>query len=188
AFVAETTELARVRVAERVAQPVLDVTAGERRDDLVTAHADMAVDPPHRQDDLLGAKRPVPRERVLVVRVDERAVEIEQRGAAQEAAFVFVRCPAWTPSANSSSILALKAGRSSGLRLVTRPWSTTTSWSTQSPPALRMSVCSVGHDVSVRPRTTPASTSTHGPWQITAAGLPCSKNERTNATAFSSPR
>jgi site-specific DNA recombinase len=41
---------------------------------------------------------------------------------------------------NSSTILAQKAGRSSGLRLVTRPSSVTTSWSTQVPPALRISV------------------------------------------------
>jgi hypothetical protein len=32
----------------------------------------------------VATKRPVPRERVLVVRIDERAVEIEQRGARQD--------------------------------------------------------------------------------------------------------
>ena len=36
-----------------------------------------------------------------------------------------------------------------------------------------------GHDVSVRPRTTSASTSVHGPWQIAPTGLACSKNART---------
>jgi len=46
--------------------------------------------------------------------------------------------------ANSSTILAQNAGRSPGLRLVTRPWSATTSLSTQVPPALRMSVATVG--------------------------------------------
>jgi len=45
---------------------------------------------------------------------------------------------------NSSTILAQNAGRSSGLRLVTIPLSVTTSWSTHSPPALRMSVWRVG--------------------------------------------
>ena len=55
------------------------------------------------------------------------------------------------PSRISSIILALNAGMSSGLRLVTSPWSTTTSWSTQLPPALRISVWSVGHEVSFRP-------------------------------------
>src|SRR4051794_24916801 len=77
---------------------------------------------------------------------------------------------------------------SSGLREVTRPSSTQTSSSTQVPPALRTSVCSDGHEVSVRPRTTSASTSVHGAWQIAATGLPASKNERTNATASSSIR
>jgi hypothetical protein len=53
---------------------------------------------------------------------------------------------------------------------------------------LRRSVCSDGHDVSVRPLTTPASISVHGPWQITATGFAPSKNARTNATASGSTR
>lgn len=44
------------------------------------------------------------------------------------------------PSVNSSIILELKAGMSSGLRLVTSPLSTTTSSSTQLPPAFFTSV------------------------------------------------
>src|SRR5690606_40023763 len=40
----------------------------------------------------------------------------------------------------------------------------------------------LGYEVSWRPSTTPASTSTHGPWQIAATGLPASKNERMNLT------
>ena len=36
-----------------------------------------------------------------------------------------------------------------------------------------MSVFSDGHDVIVRPLSTSASTSVHGPWQITPTGLPC---------------
>ena len=50
----------------------------------------------------------------------------------------------WRPSATSSTSLAQNAGRSSGFRLVTSPPSTTASWSTHSPPALRMSVFRVG--------------------------------------------
>ena len=46
--------------------------------------------------------------------------------------------------------------------------------STQLPPALRMSVLRLGQEVRVRPRTRSASTSSHGAWQITAAGLPAS--------------
>jgi hypothetical protein len=86
------------------------------------------------------------------------------------------------------AIFAQKAGRSSGLRLETSPASTTTSSSTQFPPALRMSVCRLGQDVILRPLTSPASTSVHGPWQMTPTGLPCSKKRRTKPTAFSSVR
>jgi hypothetical protein len=68
-----------------------------------------------------------------------------------------------------------KAGRSSGLRLVTSTFGpalqTCTSVSTQVPPALLISVCRLGHEVRVRPRTRSASTSVHGPWQMTAAGF-----------------
>ncbi len=65
----------------------------------------------------------------------------------------------------------LKAGMSSGLRLVTRLPSTTTSRSTHVPPALAMSVCSEGQLVSVRPRTRSAETSSHGACQMTASGF-----------------
>src|SRR5207248_9935109 len=121
---------------------------GGRRRHLGAAKADRAVTPPHRHDDVMSAKRAVPGERVLVVRIDERPVEVEQ-GRLQEPALVFSRCWACFPSTNSSIILSLNAGMSSGFLLVTSPWSTTTCWSTQLPPALRMSVCKVGHDVSL---------------------------------------
>ncbi len=78
------------------------------------------------------------------------------------------------PSANSSIILRLNAGISSGLRLVTSPLSTTTSRPPIFHPALRISVWIAGHDVILRPFAMPASTSTHGPWQIAAIGLPAS--------------
>ncbi len=55
------------------------------------------------------------------------------------------RLAAAQPRAESSALL--KAGRSSGLREVMRLPSSTTSSSTQSPPALRMSVWRLGHDV-----------------------------------------
>src|SRR3982751_699339 len=55
----------------------------------------------------------------------------------------------WGPSQNSSIIFLLKAGMSSGLRLVTRPLSTTTSSSSQFPPAFRTSVLIAGQEVSV---------------------------------------
>ena len=74
------------------------------------------------------------------------------------------------------------------MRLVIRLPSTTTSSSTQFAPALRRSVCSDGHDVIRRPRTTSASISTQGAWQMAATGLPASKNAFTNATASASAR
>ena len=40
----------------------------------------------------------------------------------------------------------------------------------------------------MRPRTTSASTSIQGAWQIAATGLPLSKKRRTNCTAPSSIR
>src|SRR5256714_15491511 len=70
---------------------------------------------------------------------------------------------------------------SSGFRLVTSPLSTTTSSSTQLPPAFRTSVLIAGHEVSVRPRTTPASIKTHGPWQIAATGVPSLKKWRVDS-------
>src|SRR4029077_2945563 len=66
------------------------------------------------------------------------------------------------PSQNSSIIFRLNAGMSSGLRLVTSPLSTTTSSFTHFPPAFLTSVLIAGQEVSVRPRTAPASIKTHG--------------------------
>jgi len=85
---------------------------------------------------------------------------------------------------NSLIISRLNAGLSLGLRLVTKPRSTTTSSSTQSAPAFRRSVFSDGHDVVRRPCAAPVSTTIQGPWQIEATGLPVSKNAFANATAF----
>ena len=59
---------------------------------------------------------------------------------------------------------------------------------TRFPPALRMSVCRLGHDMSVRPRTRSASTGVHGPWQITAAGLPAPNIDRVKSTAAGTVR
>ena len=91
--------------------------------------------------------------------------------------------------ANWSTRFLLNASRSSGLRLEIMtfgpPSQTTTSSSTQFAPALRRSVCTLGHDVIVRSRTTSASTSVHEPWQITPTGLPASKKPLANATASS---
>ena len=103
-----------------------------------------------------------------------------ERGRASRRA---TRRQALTDADSAAVSSRVNAGRSSGLRLVTRLSSTTTSSSTHSAPALRRSVCRLGHDVRLRPRTTSASTSVHGAWQIAATGLPDSTNCRTNATA-----
>jgi hypothetical protein len=66
--------------ADVVAVLLVELLAHERGDELVAAHADVAVDPPDRKDDAVLAERPVPGDRVLVVGVDERAVDVEDRG------------------------------------------------------------------------------------------------------------
>src|SRR5262249_15293744 len=71
--------------------------------------------------------------------------------------------PACFPSQNSSIIFLLKAGMSSGLRLVTSPLSTTTFSSTQLAPAFFTLVLIAGQDVNLRPRTTSAAIKTQGP-------------------------
>src|ERR1700760_4169263 len=87
-------------------------------------------------------------------------------------------------SLNSSIIFGLNAGRSSGLGLVTRFRSTTTSWSTQSAPALRRSVLSEGHEVRRRPRTAPVSMIVQGPWQIEATGFPAAREALAKGAAL----
>jgi len=81
ALVTHLLELVAVRVSEVVSMPLIDVVARDRSDELVAAHPDVTVEPPHREDDLEAPERAVPGERVLVVRVDERAVDIQQRCA-----------------------------------------------------------------------------------------------------------
>src|SRR5215208_6146127 len=169
-----------------VALLLVERLGDEGADQLVAPHPDVPVDAPDRQHDAMLAERAEPRERVLVVRVDERAVDVQDGGGRSH--YALRACSACAPSHSSSTALAQNASRSSGLREVTRPWSTTTSSSTQRAPALRRSVWRDGHEVSVRPLTTSASISVHGAWQIAATGLACSKKPRTNATASSSIR
>jgi hypothetical protein len=65
--------------ADPVAGLLLDLLAGDRADELVAPHPDVAVDPPHRRHHSVAAERAVPRDRVVVVRVDERPVDVEDR-------------------------------------------------------------------------------------------------------------
>ncbi len=80
---------------------------------------------------------------------------------------------------------SLNAGMSSGLRLVIKLPSITTSSSTTSAPAFARSVRIEGQLVTRRPSSTSASASSQGPWQIAAIGLPSSKNSLTISTARS---
>ena len=71
------------------------------------------------------AERAEPGDGVVVVRVDQRAVDVEDRGRCPVSARPTLRaCASCSPSQNSSTIFAQNAGRSSGLREVTRPSST----------------------------------------------------------------
>jgi hypothetical protein len=65
--------------ADVVALALLDVVAEQRPDELVAAHADRPVDPPHRRVVAVRDHRPVPGDRVEVVGVDERAVDVQDR-------------------------------------------------------------------------------------------------------------
>jgi hypothetical protein len=47
---------------------------------LVAAHADVPVQTPNREHDVVLPEGSVPTQRVLVIRVDERAVDIEDGG------------------------------------------------------------------------------------------------------------
>src|SRR5437773_8939443 len=85
------------------------------------------------------------------------------------------------PSQNSSIIFLLKAGISSGLRLVTNPLSTTTSSLIHFAPALRRSALIAGQDVMVLSLTKLALMSTCGPCQMAATGLPSRKKWRVNS-------
>jgi hypothetical protein len=49
----------------------------EGADELVSAHPDVAMHPPHRKMDPVLTKGLIPTQGVLVVRVDERAVDVE---------------------------------------------------------------------------------------------------------------
>ena len=163
--------------------PVIAVTARAMhgdRDKSIAAGATDYVTKPVDTEDLLGVM-----ERWL-----SRGLNQEASGAAAAAP----RGAASQPGCrwNSSTSCLQKAGKSSGLRLVTKTLGpavhTCTSVSTQAPPALRMSVRRLGQEVSVRPRTRSASTRVHGPWQITAAGLPAWNMARTKSTAVGTVR
>jgi hypothetical protein len=65
--------------AQLVAEPLFDVIADDSGHQLITAHPDRPVQPPDRNGQVAAAERSEPGQRVVVVRVDERAVDVEDR-------------------------------------------------------------------------------------------------------------
>src|SRR5205085_6898526 len=59
---------------------LLDLLGQQRGDELVAAHPDVAVDPPDRHHVPVLPERAEPGDGVVVVGVDERPVDVEDRG------------------------------------------------------------------------------------------------------------
>jgi hypothetical protein len=59
--------------------PPLDLVTADVSDDLVAAHADRPMQPPYRQCDVEVAESAVESQGVLVVGVDEGAIDVEDR-------------------------------------------------------------------------------------------------------------
>ena len=68
--------MAALAAADRVAESILHLITGNGADELVAAHAVVTVKPPQGDLDVVVCKRAAPRERVLVIRVDERPIDI----------------------------------------------------------------------------------------------------------------
>ena len=62
-----------------VAHLALEPLVAERRDELIAAHPDVAVNAPQRKHDPVPAKRPIPGQSVVIVGVHERPVDVEDR-------------------------------------------------------------------------------------------------------------
>jgi hypothetical protein len=73
--------LLALRVADAVAKLALGLLAAQGGHHLVAAHADVAVDAPDRQDDVVGDERAKPGDRVLIIGIHQRAVDVENGGA-----------------------------------------------------------------------------------------------------------
>jgi hypothetical protein len=71
----------RLGGAHVVALLAVEACAREGGDQLIAAHADVPVDAPQRQHEAVLAERAIPRDGVVVVRVDQRAVDVQDRRA-----------------------------------------------------------------------------------------------------------
>ena len=64
--------------ADVVALLLVDLLPEESRHELIAAHADRAMDAPDREHEAVLPEGAKPGQRVLVVRVDQRAVDVEE--------------------------------------------------------------------------------------------------------------
>jgi hypothetical protein len=68
-----------VRRAHGVTGFALELLTGQRLDQLVPTHAEVAMDTPDGQRQLVLTEGHVPRHRVLVVGIHQRAIDVEDR-------------------------------------------------------------------------------------------------------------
>jgi hypothetical protein len=85
---------------------LLDLVAAERIDEVVAAHADVAVDAPDRQQLAVLAEGAVPGDRVVVVGVDERSVDVEDGGHGHECDVPLLQTSATAATANRHRLSA----------------------------------------------------------------------------------
>ena len=107
-------ELLAPGFAQLLAVALLDLVTGHVRDEVVAAHADAAVQLPERQGDVDAAERPVPGERVLVVRVDEGPVDVEDRGVGHAAVLPAPDAPMRHPEPPSCTTERTASANASG--------------------------------------------------------------------------
>ena len=69
----------RLGLTDLIAQPLLDVIAGDRGDELVASHPVVTMHSPQRHLDAVIGKRTAPGDRVVVARVDECPVDVDDR-------------------------------------------------------------------------------------------------------------
>ena len=98
--------------AHVVAVLAVEALAGEGGDELVAAHPDVPVDAPQRQDEAVRPERAVPGDRVVVVGVHQRAVDVHHRRGHGLCASAPARgaCPRRTPRRSSRRTPAGRPG------------------------------------------------------------------------------
>ena len=65
--------------ADRVAELAIGLLVRQGLHELIAPHSDVAMDPPQWQHDAMVPERAIPRDRMVVVGIDERAVDVEYR-------------------------------------------------------------------------------------------------------------